>query len=83
MTNVEKYLELTMTLLVKRAFAGGTLSQDQEAECAQQLDLFWQTMTSEEQEAVEKMLVATSNAPEDLFLVDSEVDDGKGPRKNI
>jgi hypothetical protein len=53
---VHRYRRLVRELWVARALAGGDLSQDEEADRAEELDSWWEQMDAEERATMEKEL---------------------------
>ncbi len=53
---VHRYRRLVRELWVARVLAGGDLSQEEEADRADELDSWWEQMTAEEREAIEQEL---------------------------
>jgi hypothetical protein len=54
--SVRRYRRLVRELWVARALVGGDLSQDEEADRAEELDTWWEQMTPEERAAIEQEL---------------------------
>lgn len=49
----QRYRRMVADLLLARELAGGALSQDEEAERADELDGYWQQMTGDERRTIE------------------------------
>jgi hypothetical protein len=82
----QRYRELLVELLLRRAQEGGELSPAEEAHFASALDLCWNAMTDAEQEEIEDEIAAyrsPPDAPQDLAIEDLRVDMGASiaPRK--
>ena len=81
----QRYRELVLDLMLRRALSNGELSPEQEARSSADLDHCWHAMTDEEQDAVEQWLAAAAppTAPESLFSEDRVVERGAHtlPRK--
>jgi hypothetical protein len=59
---LRQYRRLARALLLARELAGGELSQDEEAERADELDLYWQQMTADERRAIEDEVIVIHRA---------------------
>lgn len=80
----QRYRELVLDLMLRRALSNGALSPEQEARSTADLDHCWNAMTDEEQDAMEQWLAtAPPTAPESLFAEDQVVARGAHvlPRK--
>ena len=55
----KRYRELLATLLVERELAGGSLSEEEESRCVEDLDRCWWAMTDSEQSETERVIVQT------------------------
>jgi hypothetical protein len=81
----QRYRELVLDLLLRRALSNGELPPVQEAQAAAELDHCWNAMSDEEQDAMEQWLAtpAPPAAPESLSSEDQTVELGAhvGPRK--
>lgn len=73
-----RYMELRWDLLFERAWAGGSLAMQREAEYAEELDRCWNEMTLNEQEEVETAIATESapDAPAELSFIDAPLDIG-------
>lgn len=81
----QRYRELVLDLMLRRALAAGELAPAHEARTAAELDHCWNAMTDEEQEAMEQWLAtpAPPAAPDSLSSEDQTVARGAHmlPRK--
>jgi hypothetical protein len=81
----QRYRELVLDLMLRRALSDGELSPEQEARSAADLDHCWHAMTEDEQDAMEQWLAAPvpPAAPESLSSEDRVVERGAHilPRK--
>ena len=81
----DRYIELVIELLLKRALADDALPEDEEAAYVDELDRCWWAMSKAEQDAVERMIASQSSpeAPAELGESDTTVTRGSKdpPRK--
>jgi hypothetical protein len=82
---IEHYRDLLRQLLVERAIAGGALPDEDESQRVADLDRLWWTLSSEEQDRVEREIKDESppTAPVELGQQDLRVEPGQrsAPRK--
>jgi hypothetical protein len=74
----DRYMQLLEELFLKRALTGDSLSEDDEAAFADELDRCWWAMTKEEQDGIEHMVSnqASLDAPAQLGESDTLVTRG-------
>jgi hypothetical protein len=84
-TPLDKYRKLMNELLILREAEGGELPDELESSYVERLDKLWWSLSQAEQGEYEAELAHASplTGPEDLQLVDCEVDEGgsTAPRK--
>jgi hypothetical protein len=80
---LDGYCRLMNELLLLREAEGGELPVEVESSYVQRLDDLWWRLSEQEQELYESELADTLTGPDDLHLIDCEVDQGSNtaPRK--
>lgn len=83
----DRYMELIIELLLRRALTNDNLSEDEEAAYADELDRCWWVMTKIEQDDIEHMVSSQTalEAPAELGERDTTVIRGsrEPPRKRV